>query len=258
MHAHPTHAISVHMHMHMRMHMHMHMHMRMRMRMHIHTTCTPHAYHLQGAPQPALQPVSIQSLGEYVHEQQQQQQQQQLQLLTPKELQQLHRLAADAPWRPARALLHAAPQIAELQLVDALPHDAALAARHAQSQASLEQLEVLAPTPRARRTAEAARRAGEWACAAQPPSNALPPAPPLVPRTKHPKRDATASGVTAAPAAAADGPLLLATSFGYAAFASPRATGKALAPHFLRDATASSERLAVPGALKHPPQAARD
>ena len=48
--------------------------------------------------------------------QMQQQMQQQL-LLTPKEQQQLHRLAADASWRPARALLHAAPLMAELQQV---------------------------------------------------------------------------------------------------------------------------------------------
>ena len=113
-----------------------------------------------------------------------------------------------------------------------------------QSQALLEQLEVLAPTPRARRTTEAARRAAEAACAAQPP--------PFVPRTKYPAAPAAArlAAAAAAPAAATvsgpmpwsaascarDDPLLLATSFGYAAF---------------------TERLAVPGALKHPPRAAR-
>ena len=54
--------------------------------MHIHTACTPHAYRVQGAPKPALQPVSIQSLGEYVHEQQQQQQEQREQLLLQQQL----------------------------------------------------------------------------------------------------------------------------------------------------------------------------
>ena len=80
--------------------------------------------------------------------------------------------------------------------------------------------QVLAPTSRAQRTI---------AFAAQPPSNALPPAPPYVPRTKHPKRDAAPSGLTTAPAAAADDirgwsaaavsaavTPLAATSFGYA------------------------------------------
>ena len=79
---------------------------------------------------------------------------------------------------------------------------------------------MLAPTSRAQRTI---------AFAAQPPSNALPPAPPYVPRPKHSKRDAAPSGLTTAPAAAADDirgwsaaavsaavTPLAATSFGYA------------------------------------------
>ena len=110
---------------------------------------------MQGAPQPALQPVSITSLGEYVHEQQQQQQQLQLQQLlqqelTPKDLQ-LPRPAAktDAPWgaaargvvRVQQRTLNAVPTTTELQGArrgegaaarDAALHDAAHAALHAQ------------------------------------------------------------------------------------------------------------------------------
>ena len=122
---------------------------------------------------------------------------------------------------------------------------------------------MLAPTSRAQRTI---------AFAAQPPSNALPPAPPYVPRTKHPKRDAAPSGLTTAPAAAADDirgwsaaavsaavTPLAATSFGYAAFASPhgqraaKALGLGLAPHLPRTANRSDDAVALgrmPGALK--------
>ena len=122
---------------------------------------------------------------------------------------------------------------------------------------------MLAPTSRAQRTT---------AFAAQPPSNALPPAPPYVPRPKHSKRDAAPSGLTTAPAAAADDirgwsaaavsaavTPLAATSFGYAAFASPhgqraaKALGLGLAPHLPRTANRSDDAVAlgrVPGALK--------
>ena len=108
---------------------------------------------MQGAPQPALQPVSITSLGEYVHEQQQQQQLQLQQLLqqelTPKDLQ-LPRPAAktDAPWGAAargvvrvqqRTLnavptseLHGARRGEGAAARDAALHDAAHAALHAQ------------------------------------------------------------------------------------------------------------------------------